>query len=115
MIEDWTKAILNIVLATSTLVLVAFLWQSTAILIPLLIAVGFAMYFISPSKSGIVVYFIAFIFGPLAETIAMRAGAWYYVSPAILGFPFWLPFVWANTGLFIKNTADLSHIVNFKK
>lgn len=66
------------------------------------------MYFLSPSRSSVVVYLVALVFGPLAESIAMHSGAWSYASPVVLGFPLWLPFVWANTGLFIKNTADLS-------
>ncbi len=109
----WLKAAVNILLATLTLVLVAILWQQTIILVLLLMAIGMAMYFVSPTRSSIVVYLVSFVCGPLAEAIAMQAGAWSYASPAILGFPLWLPFVWANCSLFIKNTADLSSVLFF--
>lgn len=64
------------------------------------------MYFINPKKISIWIYFITFVFGPFSEIIAMRSGAWYYSNPYVLSIPLWLPFVWANTGLFIINTAD---------
>lgn len=108
---SWKKAILNSSLALLTLVLVALLWQKTLILIPLLILVGLVMYKISPSSESIVAYFVTMLFGPLAESIAIYAGVWTYTTPVLLGFPLWLPFVWANTGLFIKNTIDLSGLL----
>ncbi len=101
-----SKFIINLILALLTMVFTLIFWQNTLLLIVLLVLIGIAMYIINPQKISIWVYMITIIFGPLSEIIAMRSGAWFYADPYILGIPLWLPFVWANTGLFILNTSD---------
>lgn len=104
----WVKVFLNILYAIITLLLVILLWNNTAILIVFLLMVGVGMYFISPTPISLAIYIISFVIGPLAESAAIYSGIWTYTNPVIIGLPLWLPFAWANCGLCIKNTVDLS-------
>ena len=54
---------------------------------------------------------VGFVFGPLAEGLAIQTGAWAYASPSVLGIPLWLPFVWGNAALFIQNSADFGKAI----
>lgn len=111
MSNDWTRAALNSLLAALNLALVALLWDRPRSLCLLLIVVGISFYYVKPSRASFVVYSVGFLFGPLAEAIVIWRGAWEYAFSTILGFPLWLPFVWGNSALFLKNTAELSHIL----
>lgn len=70
---------------------------------------------IDTSKRSLVVYLVGFIFGPIAESVTIHAGAWQYAQPDFLGIPIWLPFLWANAALFAVNTERLAHFVLPKK
>ena len=53
-------------------------------------------------KIALYLYIIAFLLGPLAESLAIYFGAWSYADPHLLGFSIWLPLVWGNTAVFYK-------------
>ena len=99
---ELSKTIFNLSLSTATLFVTAFLWSEPAWLSVALFTLGIAMMFVEGSKSTIIIYLIAFIFGPLSEAIAIYFGAWSYTTPQIFGFPAWLPFVWGNAALFVN-------------
>jgi hypothetical protein len=101
------KAVVNATLALATLLLTSVLWRYPFALTALLIIAGAAIYALRPSRTSLCVYATGFLFGPLAEGLAIQTGAWEYAEPSILGIPVWLPFVWGNAALFIQNTADI--------
>jgi len=105
------KALVNATLALATLLLTSVLWHYPVALTALLIVTGAAIYALRPSRTSACVYATGFVFGPLAEGLAIQTGAWEYASPSVLGIPVWLPFVWGNAALFIQNTADLGKAI----
>jgi hypothetical protein len=105
------KALINAALALGTLLLTSVLWRTPVALTALLIVTGVAIYALRPSRTSAFVYLIGFLFGPLAEGVSIRTGAWEYASPTFLGIPLWLPFVWGIAALFIQNTADLGKAI----
>jgi hypothetical protein len=105
------KALINAALALGTLLLTSVLWRTPVALTALLIVTGVAIYALRPSRTSAFVYLIGFLFGPLAEAVSIRTGAWEYASPTFLGIPLWLPFVWGIAALFIQNTADLGKAI----
>ena len=111
MSRDAQKALINAALALATLLLTSVLWRTPVALTALLILTGVAIYALRPSRTSAFVYLIGFLFGPLAEGVSIRTGAWEYASPTFLGIPVWLPFVWGIAALFIQNTADLGKAI----
>jgi hypothetical protein len=109
--RDAQKALINAALALATLLLTSVLWRTPVALTALLIATGVAIYALRPSRTSAFVYLIGFLFGPLAEAVSIRTGAWEYASPTFLGIPVWLPFVWGIAALFIQNSADLGKAI----
>jgi hypothetical protein len=105
------KALVNATLALATLLLTSVLWRYPLGLTALLIVAGAAIYALRPSRTSACVYATGFVFGPLAEGLAIQTGAWEYASPSVLGIPVWLPFVWGNAALFIQNTADIGKAI----
>ena len=111
MSRDAQKALINAALALTALLLTSVLWRTPLALTVLLIVTGVAIYALRPSRTSAFVYLIGFLFGPLAEAVSIRTGAWEYASPTFLGIPLWLPFVWGIAALFIQNTADLGKAI----
>jgi len=110
-VSDARKALINAALALTTLLLTSVLWRTPVALTALLIVTGVAIYALRPSRTSAFVYLIGFVFGPLAEGVSIRTGAWEYASPTFLGIPVWLPFVWGIAALFIQNSADLGKAI----
>jgi hypothetical protein len=105
---EYGKVLLNIALALATLLLTAVLWRNPLFLTALLILTGAAIFVIRPSRSSVIAYATGFVFGPVAEALAIHTGAWTYATSTVLGLPLWLPFLWGNAALFIQNSAELS-------
>ncbi len=94
-------------LALVTLLSVAFLWRYPAhVLIFALAVTSGLMLYITKSRTVFSVFLFCFILGPLSEALCIWFDAWNYSTPHILGFPFWLPFVWGNAGITIFYLAD---------
>jgi len=51
------------------------------------------------------IFFLAGIFGTIAEIIAIKMGIWNYEITNFLDIPAWLFIVWGNAGAFIYQTA----------
>ncbi len=103
------KAVLNAILGIASLGVVSIFWEQPYLLTATLICITVLMFFIRTEKQSFVVYIVGFIFGPIAEIVAIHAGAWQYAAPSFSGIPIWLPFLWANAALFIVNTEKLAH------
>ncbi|PJE64915.1 MAG: hypothetical protein COU90_00145 [Candidatus Ryanbacteria bacterium CG10_big_fil_rev_8_21_14_0_10_43_42] len=100
------KTILNGLLTITTLLLTSFFWRQPFVLVVLLLAVGIGMMMTERYKSAIIIYIVAFLFGPLSEALVIHYGAWSYTEPHIFNFPIWLPFVWGNAGLFLNRVNN---------
>jgi len=101
------KTIFSTLLSILTLLSIAVFWEQTPLTILCLIVLAVLMILLEENrKSAAILYFIAFLWGPLAEATAIMAGAWTYSAPDLLGFPFWLPFLWGNAGLFLGRTKS---------
>jgi hypothetical protein len=111
---DLQKSFTNAALGLASLGMVTILWKQPNLLTMILIFISILMFVVRTEKRSGVVYAIGFIFGPVAEMLAINTGAWEYAAPSFAGIPLWLPFLWANAALFIVNTEKLSHIL-FKK
>ena len=109
--SDSRRALLNATLGLATLLLTSVLWRYPLALTSLQIATGIAIYSLRPTRTTACVYVVGFVFGPLAEGLAIQTGAWEYASPSVLGIPLWLPFVWGNAALFIQNSADFGKAI----
>lgn len=111
--SDYKKALMNALLGLGSLASVSILWQEPALLVVILITFSLLMLKVRTEKRSLIVYLIGFVFGPLAEAVAISQGAWTYTGYVIpvIEIPIWLPFLWANAALFIVNTEKLSNIL----
>jgi len=85
--------------------LAGFLWHK-----PIILTVCYAVITIITlikwhTKSDLFFYFVAFVLGPLGESIGIYFGAWQYSKPFYL-IPIWLPLLWGIAALFIKNISE---------
>jgi uncharacterized membrane protein len=93
--------------AIGTLIATMVLWQFPFPLILVLVLLSLGMISYLKKKRLIVIYFFGFFFGPLTEAASIYTGAWHYTAPDILGFPFWLPFVWGSASVVIAATYEV--------
>ncbi len=108
---DLQKAVANAGLGITSLIVVSVFWKQPYLLTAILILISGLIIATRTERRSIIVYVTGFIFGPLAEMLAIRAGAWQYAVPSFSGIPIWLPFLWANAALFLVNTEKLAHIL----
>lgn len=94
---------LAFMLGASSAVGTAFLWETPLLLAAFLSVIAIAFCQLRPHPRAWLIYLFAFVFGPLAEALAIFMGAWQYTAPDFLGVPLWLPFLWGNAALFISH------------
>jgi len=97
------------VLAILSLVVVAYFWNRPVLLTFIMISISILMLLIWRTKEDLYLYLITGVCGALAEVFAISMGAWTYASPNLKGIPYWLPFLWGVTGLFVKRMANEIH------
>ena len=59
------------------------------------------------TKRDVYIFVTGAIIGPFGEIIAIRAGAWHYANPTILGIPIWLPLAWGLAVITIFRFVEL--------
>lgn len=85
--------------------LTSLFWRFPFLLAACFILISIYMLYLWHTKSDFIFYFVAFVLGPVAETIAIYFGAWKYSKPFYL-IPIWLPFLWGITALFMKKLSE---------
>lgn len=90
--------VLSVILARS-------LWQFSSILALCYLCVSVFVLWRWYSKSNLILYFVAFVLGPMGEIFVVHGGAWAYSKPLFL-IPIWLPFVWGITVAIIKKVSE---------
>lgn len=99
--------LLGSLLASVTVLAASLLTGSLRIFF--LLILGMFMLTLAGQLRNILLYFLGFILGPLMESIGIALHQWTYAEPQLLGFPYWLPFVWGNAALYlllVKNFTD---------
>jgi hypothetical protein len=86
--------------------LASFLWHNQFQLALCYFIISIYMFYRWHTKSDLIFYFIAFLFGPVGEAVAVSFRAWEYSKPLYL-IPIWLPFLWGIAALFIKKLSDI--------
>lgn len=64
---------------------------------------------------AVLLYIVVFIVGPLGEAVVIYFGAWSYSAPQFMGITAWLPFLWGNAGLFIRQTNEFINYIGKNK
>jgi len=95
------KTVAFYALAVASLAIPCFITHDNLILSVLLTLITLAMFLVMRDIRVIAVFAVAFLFGPLAEVLAIRHGLWRYKDPLVLGIPPWLPLLWGIASLFI--------------
>jgi hypothetical protein len=88
-----------------SLILVVALWNKPVVLTVCYAVISILILFKWHTIRNLYYYFVAFILGSIAESIAVYFGAWEYSKPFYL-IPLWLPFVWGIAALLIKNISE---------
>ncbi len=68
---------------------------------------GALILFASWSWEHFIVYVTLFVTAIFMEILSVRVGLWSYGNPALFGIPLWIPFVWANSALFVIELKEL--------
>lgn len=97
------------VLSLATLGNAMLWWETPLVTIAVLAFLSLLMLLVECSKRALMIYAIAFILGPLAEAAMIHQGAWAYSQPQLLGFPYWLPFLWGNASLMFNRINCYIH------
>ena len=85
--------------------LISLLWRNPIILALCFISMSLLMLLKWHEKSDLLLYFLAFILGPIAEIVLVYSGVWRYSDP-VLFVPIWLPFAWGIAMLIIKKLSE---------
>ena len=88
-----------------SIVLVGTLWDKPVTLTICYVLISILVLMKWHTKGDLLFYFVTFVLGPLGESVAIYLGAWEYSRPLYL-IPSWLPFLWGNSALFLKNISD---------
>lgn len=84
--------------------LTAALWPRPSLLLGALVAWGAVLLWRWHTRSDLVFFFLSLVLGPLAEGVAIAAGAWAYTRPLWL-IPVWLPLLWGIAALTLRRIA----------
>jgi uncharacterized membrane protein YoaT (DUF817 family) len=77
-------------------------FRESAILTLLSVAsLGVLMLKASWSWEHFIVYITLFVMAIFTETLCVYLGIWRYSMAGLFGVPLWVPFMWANSGLFV--------------
>lgn len=106
---------MNALLGLGSLISVALLWQTPTVLVIAMLILTGLIFKLKVNNDFYLIDVTGFIFGPIAEIIAINHGAWQYTSPSFAGIPLWLPLLWGNAALFIVNTYILLSQFSKKK
>jgi len=87
------------------ILLAAFLWHRPTFLTVCYIVISLIIFLKWHTKSDLFFYVVAFVLGPLGESVAVYFGAWEYSKPFYF-IPLWLPLLWGISALFVKNLSD---------
>jgi hypothetical protein len=85
--------------------LVGALWHKPVMLTICYVLVSIVVFIKWHKRSDLFFYFVAFVLGPVGESVAIYLGAWKYSKPLYL-IPLWLPFLWGICALFVKNISE---------
>jgi len=85
--------------------LAGFLWDRPCILTTCYVFISIILLIKWHTKSDLIFYFVAFVLGSLAESVAIYLGGWKYSKPFFL-IPLWLPFLWGICAVFVKNISE---------
>ena len=85
--------------------LASYLWPTPGTLLVCYLIISLLMLFRWHTRSDLVFYFVAFVFGSFADAVAVRFGAWEYTEAPFL-IPIWLPPLWGIAALLLKKIAE---------
>jgi hypothetical protein len=85
--------------AALTLAVILVLWQNPFVSAVILGGFHIIVLVYLKSRRLFFTYLFGFMLGPLAEVLAILAGAWTYTVPQFFGIPVWLPFLWGAATL----------------
>lgn len=94
-----TKIVFSLVIGSLAIIIVCLFWRNPALTSPLLIILAFIKHKKFPLKREFLLFVLSAMWGALAESVAIFAGAWSYTQPQLINIPFWLPFLWGLTGI----------------
>jgi hypothetical protein len=96
--------ILNAAIYCLFITLVCVFWNQPYLLLAAGLTISYALLRAGRDRLDVAIYLSGFCFGPLADWICVRAGAWTY-SGSPRSLPLWLPFAWGIAVLLITRTA----------
>ena len=91
----------TIIISIVSLGLVATLYSHPYLLLLALVVVAGGWLYMLHDRRYLYVFGVAGFAGPIAEVIAIYAGAWQYTLPQYAEIPVWLPILWGLAGMFI--------------
>lgn len=100
------KNIVNNLIAVSSLIFVALLWENQLAVLASLSIIAVLLLFLRAKKRDLVFFVFTGFSGAAAEAIGVYFGAWTYTNSMFLGLPVWLPILWGVAGLYINITYD---------
>lgn len=102
----WKVLSIEVTLLVSTVAVVSLFYRQT-VLLTLIMAAGWAVALrLWHSRQDIATFLAGAAVGSVAEIIAVKAGAWSYANPTLLGVPLWLPLLWGGAVMFVRKFAD---------
>jgi uncharacterized membrane protein YoaT (DUF817 family) len=68
---------------------------------------GIIMLYASWSWEHLIVYITLFVVGIGVELLNVYVGTWSYSMQNFYGIPYWIPFMWSNSGLFVIELKEV--------
>jgi uncharacterized membrane protein YoaT (DUF817 family) len=99
--NERTNQIFTVLIASASLVSVAFLWKYNLILTVVLVILATFMLLMNNSKQELKTFVFCAFFGAMAEAFAIIFGAWTYGNPNLIGVPIWLILLWGIASIFM--------------
>ena len=100
------KKIFDYVLPFVSLCFVCIFWKQNLLAFSLIMLASAAYLHMNRSKQELILYLVVFLIGPIAETIAIIFGAWYYSNPNIYLVPIRLFPIWGHAAVFVKRLYE---------
>ncbi|MEE9270479.1 MAG: DUF2878 family protein [Candidatus Krumholzibacteria bacterium] len=99
-----TELLIEALIYVAAVALAGYLWTRPLVLLLCYVVISIVMLRRWHTRSDVVFYSVAFVFGAAADVVAVHRGAWEYASTPLI--PVWLPFLWGIAALLLKKISE---------
>ena len=103
--KEWWNILFNCIFAALALLITILFYKNNLLGTILLLIISIIGLLKWKSWVTLIIFLFGALWGPISESIAIRAGVWEYAVPNFFNVPIWLFVLWGIAAAFLYQTA----------